>query len=115
MAKAQVQKAVEIWRVSGSFAANGEISGCAVCDGYSRLRGIFRTDAALSSGSGLRIEHSLDLGANWDYISASDTVAACGSTACDVVLVGNAVRITASNAGTEASALRAAFYLLPVN
>ncbi len=115
MAKTNAQDVVEIFIESGSFAADGSISGSAFCEGYSQLVGLFRSDVATTTGSGLRVEQSSDRGANWDFVSASDLISASTITACEVTIFGNAVRITASNAGTEASAMRTAWYLRPVN
>ncbi len=116
MAKTSAQDVKEVLiDISGSFAANASVSGSADCAGYSRLVGLFRSDVATTTGSGLIVEQSSDRGLNWDFVSASDLIGACTITACEVTIFGNAVRVTASNAATEGSAMRTAWYLQPVN
>jgi len=114
MTKIRVQSSPCVLEVtSGCLAENGTETGCAVCAGYARLVGGFFSDVATESTSGLRIEQSLDSGANWDFISASDGISANGSASYSIELFGNAVRVTIVNGATEASALRASFRLRP--
>jgi hypothetical protein len=99
---------------SGSLAANGSKSGSAICNGYAVVRGLLNTDVALTAGSGLILEQSIDRGSTWDYVSASDTQGACSITACETKIYGNAFRVTACNGATAASTFRIFFALYPV-
>jgi hypothetical protein len=81
--------------------------------GYGSLRGYFRTDASLIAGSGIALRQSVDGGVNWDYMSASDTVAEGASVACEMTIIGDAVRIDLTCGDDEASAMRFGFWLWP--
>jgi len=112
MSKQFVNRPFTILESSGSLAANGSISGSAECKGYGTLRGLLRTDAATTSGSGVIIEQSPDSGENWYLVSASDAVGASAIVSYDLAIVGNAVRVTACNGAATAN-IQATFYLLP--
>jgi hypothetical protein len=116
MAKTQVQRFVDILEETGaSLAANALLSGSITnAKGFSRIRGIWFSDVATTTGCGVRVEQSSDNGATWPVISASQAVGACGTATFDVAIVGNAVRVAACNAGTIASNVRTSFYLLPM-
>lgn len=99
---------------SGCFTANGASSGSLICDGYSKLVGFITTDASLVAACGLKLRQSVDGGTNWDYVSASDTVAEGGSAACSVEIIGDAVRVDVVTGDDEASAMRFGFFLRPI-
>lgn len=109
---AQATKVV-LSHTSGCLAANGTITGSAPCNGYAALRGGIRSDVATSSGSGVKVEVSLDGGINWDIVAASDALSASGDQSYNVAMFGTHVRVTACNGAAEASALRAHFALYP--
>ena len=114
MAKLYVQKAPIVFEYnSGSLGANAASSASILCAGYSQLRGLFYSDIATETASGLQIRQSMDGGSNFLYTSASDLIGACAATPCIVDLVGDAIRIDIRNGGTAGSNARWKFYLLP--
>lgn len=114
MAKLYVQAAPIVFEISSSLAANGAASAGACCAGYARMVGGLFTDAS-SAAAGLRVEQSFDLGLNWNLISASNGVAACGIATCSTEILGNAIRVKFTNGATAtASNVRANFYLRPI-
>jgi hypothetical protein len=114
MAKLYVQNAPVVTEYSsGSFAANGASSASLLCAGYSQLRGLFYSDVATETGSGLQLSQSMDGGANFLYTSASDIVGACGLATCIVDILGDAVKVDIRNGATAGSNARWKFYLLP--
>lgn len=113
--KTNVQDAVEVLLLTNaSLAANASTSGSAIAHGYQRLVGILFVDEATQTASGLHIRQSADYGTNWDYTTASDAMSASTSTACNATVFGNAVEVRIRNGGSIASAVRAAFYLVPI-
>lgn len=105
----------EILTHSGSLAASGLLSGSlGDCRGYDAVVGGVRTNASTVAACGIFIEQSFDNGSNWDLVSASDTIAACTTAACNTKIVGNAVRVRLHNGATAASIYRAYFYLKPI-
>jgi len=115
MPKTNVQDAPQVWEeTSASIVATGSLSGSLISHGYARLTGLFFSDVDTETASGLKIEQSADLGTNWDYVSASDLIAACTITACSVEIVGNAVRVTAITGASAASDLRTTWRLRPI-
>lgn len=109
------QDAVEVLVISGSLAANASTSGSAISWGYQRLVGFINPDVDTEIGSGLHIRQSVDYGSNWDLTSASDLVEASGAiAACNTTILGNAIEVRIRNGGAAASALRCAFYLVPI-
>ena len=113
MAKRFIRRHVSLIDSSGSLAANAIITGSSVSQGLEVLRGMWFSDVATSTGSGLLIQQSSDFGQSWNLISASDQVGACGTQTYDVTLLGNAVKVTACNGAAIASNVQATFYLLP--
>lgn len=114
MAKQHPQVPMEVWRLtSGCFTANGASSASMPALGYGTLRGYITTDASLITGSGIALRQSVDGGANWDYVSASDTIGAGASAACYVTIIGDAVRVDLTCGDDEASAMRFGFWLWP--
>jgi hypothetical protein len=115
MSKLYVQGYREILSHSGSLAASGFLSGSlSDCRGYDSLVGGVRTNASTVAACGVFIEQSFDNGLNWDLVSGSDAIAACTTAACNIKLVGNAVRVRLHNGATAASIYRAYFYIKPI-
>jgi hypothetical protein len=114
MSKLSAQRvAVVLSNVSPCLTTGASISGSAHSEGFAKLVGLFRSDVDTETASGLRIEQSADFGANWDYVSSSDLIAASTTTACSADVFGNAVKVTIISGGSSASALRTAWYLIP--
>lgn len=108
------QVPMEVWRLtSGCFTANAACSASMPALGYGKLRGYMTTDASLIAGSGIALRQSVDGGVNWDYVSASDTVAAGASVACEMTVIGDSVRVDLTCGDDEASAMRFGFWLWP--
>jgi len=114
MAKIYAQGYELVLANSGSLAAKASISGSAIAPGYSRLVGVYRSDAsaAIGSGSGLTVFQSTDYGVNWKIISASYAVTACAVTTVNQTVYGNAVRIVAYNGNAGAASNVDAFFAL---
>ncbi len=98
-----------VLETSASLAALTSISGCLICDGYSRLVGMAISNAS-STGSGLRIFQSSTRGTTWDSETLY-TITACTGSSFDIPIYGNGIKVTASNGATAASLLRAYFSL----
>lgn len=114
MAKLYVQNGPSLFNYSGSFAANASTSSSLPCQGFSVLRGAFRSDIASETGSGVRIEQSFDNGTTWDIVSSSAVATACAASAFNITIVGNGVRFFWRNGAAAASTTRANIYLLPI-
>ena len=115
MTRTAVQRTVNVLTYSGSLDSSGSTSGSTYSQGFSRIVGAVYTDASSVAGSGLTVRQSLDLGQNWDYITACQ-IAAC--SACDsafsIEIVGDAVKVDYINGATTASNVRIKWYLKPV-
>jgi len=100
----------------GAVAAKEDASGSLISNGYARLVGIFRSDAAvaLGAGSGLYVEQSSNWGGNWDITSASCQITACAASTFDLEVLGNAVRVRLINGDTATSRIRCNFMLRPI-
>jgi len=117
MSKTQPQEMPIIMNfTSGCFPANGASTKTFISaePGFSKIVGFMTTDVALESASGLIIKQSIDGGANYDLVSASDTLGAGASVTCLTEVYGNSFEITIKNGATEASALRCLFMLRPI-
>lgn len=114
MPKIYPQATVSLLSHSGSLAAGASISGSAPATGYARLVGGVTTNASTVSACGIFVEQSFNEGLSWDLISASNTIAACTTAACDTAIIGNYVRVRIHNGATAASLYRANFYLRPI-
>ena len=115
MSRLYGQAAPTLFNYSGSFAANASTSGSLFCQGYVKVVGGFRSDVASESGSGVRIEQSMDNGTTWDFVSSSAIASACAASSFNITVVGNAVRFFWRNGATAASTTRVNVYLQPVS
>lgn len=115
MGKTNVQQTtIVLESQSPCLAAGASVAGSAICHGFAKLVGVFRSDVDTETASGLRIEQSADFGSNWDYVSGSDLIAASTGTGCSIDVVGNAVKVTIISGGSAASALRTSWRLRPI-
>lgn len=114
MARMAAQAAPTLFSHSGSLAADAVLSGSLAAQGYSRARGVFRSDVASVAGSGVRIQQSIDGGVTFDVMSSSALATACAASTFDVPVVGNLVKFTWANGNAAASTARVLVYLLPV-
>lgn len=114
MAKIYLQSSPCVLDTSASIAASGSTTGSLHCAGYARVVGVAISSASLVAGSGIRVEHSCDLGSNWDGIEDLGTLTACSGSLFSACLVGNAVRVTIFNGATDADEVRAQFRLVPI-
>lgn len=115
MARLDIQKAPTLFNHSGSFGANASTAASMPCQGYSTLRGGFRSDIASETASGVRIEQSFDGGLHWDIISTSMVATASAASSFNITLVGNAVRFFWRNGAGAATSAWSNIYLLPIS
>jgi hypothetical protein len=114
MSKLYVQGYVTLLEYSGSMAANGSMAGTACTLGYGKIVGMFRSDIASETGSGVRIQQSCDGGANYDRMSSSAIATACAASVFDIAIVGNSAKFTWKNGATAASSARLLVYARPI-
>lgn len=114
MSKIYAQLMPEVLQYSGSLAANGSISGSAVCNGYAKLVGWCWSSCTSVAACGLKVSQSVDKGSNWEIISASDALAANASAACSTEIIGNAVKVEFKMGAAAACGVRAIFQLRPI-
>lgn len=114
MTKIYIQKFVDVLSNSGSVGSALAITGSAYCAGYSALVGFIDTSGSSETGSGLIITQSVDKGANWDYVSASDALTNAGSAVYNVGIRGNAVKVSFTAGCSDAAAVRTLFQLRPI-
>ena len=101
--------------ISGCLVDSASFSASLVCNGYSKVIGFIRTDAAsLAAASGFMVRQSMDYGKNWDYVAACDTLAVNGSAACSIEIIGNAVQLWVHNGDVASSAFRTLWQLRPI-
>lgn len=120
MAKIYAQN-VEIFDLTvASLAANASTSGSLPALGYTKALGLFRSDVATETGSGVRLEESPD-GTYWTIAGcgittnvASGAVAACGMIALEANVSGRWVRAVVKNGAAAASDISGTFYLRPI-
>lgn len=113
MARIYSQKMPVVFEYSGSLAADAELSGSLICNGYARLVGMIVSTAS-SEGSGLGIRQSADYGQNFNLTTASDAISTgAGSTSHSVEILGNAVLIDYEN-GSESASVYAFYTLRPI-
>ena len=115
MSRLYAQATPTLFSYSGSLAANASTSGSLTCQGYVKVIGGFRSDVVSETGSGVRIEQSIDGGTTWDFVSSSALASACAASSFNVTITGNAVRFFWRNGAGAASTTRATLYLQPVS
>ena len=113
MSRVYPQATASLLSHSGSLAAGASISGSLYARGYARLVGYVITNASTVSACGIFVEQAAN-SASWDVVSASNTIAACTTAACDTAIIGDYVRVRLHNGATAASIYRANFYLRPI-
>jgi hypothetical protein len=112
MAKIYAQNPLTVFEGTASMAGGASTSGCVIAAaGYAKLVGGFISDASSETGSGVRVEQSMDSGANWDIVSASAKATANAASIYDIDVVGDAVRVAWVNGADDATAVRYHFYL----
>lgn len=112
MARLYAQATTEVLSTGASLAANGTVTGSAICHGYAKLVGLLYSNAS-GTASAIRIRQSSDYGAHWDY-EALYPIAASVASVFSLELYGNAVKVSASMGAGAASLFRAHFDLRPI-
>lgn len=112
MARLYAQATTEVLSTGASLAANGNITGSAICHGYAKLVGMLYSNAS-GTASAVRIQQSSNYGATWDY-EALYPIAASVASVFSLELYGNAVKVSASMGAGAASLFRASFSLRPI-
>lgn len=114
MAKTYLYKTEDVFKVTAApYAAACLLTASKPSIGYSKLVGIFRTDEASETGSGVRIEQSCNGGTDWDIVSSSCLSTACAASSFDIDIVGDCVRFVFKVGAAAASNTRAHIYLRP--
>jgi hypothetical protein len=115
MTKIYAQKAHDVLNFNGSLTTAGStLSGSSPCAGYSKLIGWFYSSGSSESGSGFRIQQSIDNGTSWLIMSSSTAVTAGGSASYSVNVIGNGIRVSYVNGATPSASIKTLFYLLPI-
>ena len=116
MSKLYVQQTETVLSSSAILLATGSISGSLTCEGYAKLVGIVYSSmsAAAGAGSGVNVMQSLDYGANWDALSASNPIKAVTGSTFDIPIYGNAIKVQIWNGASSASVFRTNWYLRPI-